>query len=192
MSSGDDAEERLTRLSAAGVGDKSLGRFDQRPHRQSGVDQGTVGGTNSYSTISDDPHSTGVALVAPSTDQRGVQPPCGATARPCRPGRPRRTRRVRHACMRRVGPPPRPLRHLRIGNITAPPRLPRTNRLRHCRRLQRKLLPSLTRHRSGRSWCLVKEAPGTAELGTISPRAFPRHSLLDARIVVLFCCVSTS
>ncbi len=81
-SSGDDAEERLTRLSAAGVGDKSLGRFDQRPHRQSGVDQGTVGGTNSYSTISDDPHSPGVALVAPSTDQRGVQPPLRRNSAP--------------------------------------------------------------------------------------------------------------
>jgi len=36
-SSGDDAEERLTRLSAAGVRDKSLDRFGQRPHRQLGT-----------------------------------------------------------------------------------------------------------------------------------------------------------
>ena len=36
MISGDDAEERLTRLYAAGVGDKSLGRLDHRPHRQLG------------------------------------------------------------------------------------------------------------------------------------------------------------
>jgi hypothetical protein len=63
MSSGDDAEERLTRLSAAGVGDKSLGRFGQRPHRQLWVDQGTVGGTNSYSTISDDVSPDAPALA---------------------------------------------------------------------------------------------------------------------------------